>query len=113
MAECNNIVAAVTPKYPIPLSASTPGSPGIFCDLGVHLPALTSYDTVFIYGVVGQHEQDEIAGTLNDFRRASHTRRILLQFFEKENWKMWSDPKTGSGGGARGPETPIRKVWIK
>jgi hypothetical protein len=94
------------------MSLSQPGSPGIFCDLGVHFPLLRSYDHIFIYSVLDGREQDSI---LADVQRAGgppHARPILLQFFEKENWKTWSDPATGRSGGSRGPETPLRSIWI-
>ncbi len=67
---------------------------------------------VFIYGVLDKGEQDAIVVDLRTFHRASQTPRILVQFFEKENWRTWSDPKSGRSGGSRGPETPIFKAWV-
>jgi hypothetical protein len=110
--ECNAVVSAVTSKHSVPLSVSEPGRPAIFCDLGVHFPLLRSYETVFIYGVLDKGQQDSIIADLRSFHRASPTRKILVQFFEKENWKTWSDPGSGRSGGSRGPESPIFKVWI-
>ena len=39
-------------------------------------------------------------------------KRILVQFFDKENWRPWSDPSSGRSGGNRGPEHPIATQWI-
>jgi hypothetical protein len=111
-AECQSLVSAVRSRHGIPLSVSRPGSPAIFCDLGVHFPFLQSYDSVFIYGELDHGEQGSIVVDVRSAAGSSRTRPILVQFFEKENWKMWSDPATGRSGGSRGPETPIRKVWI-
>jgi hypothetical protein len=111
-SECTTIVSAVTSKHSVPVSISTPGRPAVFCDLGVHFPWLRTYDTVFIYGVLDKGQQDSILADLRSFHRTTHTQRILVQFFEKENWKTWSDPSSGSSGGSRGPETPLVKAWI-
>jgi hypothetical protein len=111
--ECRAVVAAVTSKHSIPPSTSVPGSPAIFCDLGVHLPILRSYDGIFIYGVLGKDEQRSIVEDLQAFYRTSHPHKIFVQFFEKENWRTWSDPATGRSGGSRGPESPILKLWIE
>ena len=110
--ECQSLVSAVRSKHGIPLSISQPGSPGIFCDLGVHFPLLQSYDHIFIYSVLDGREQDSILADVQRARGSPHPRPILVQFFQKENWKTWSDPATGRSGGSRGPETPLRSIWI-
>jgi hypothetical protein len=110
--ECKNIVAAVEAKHQIPPSVSTPGRPGILCDKGVRFPFLNSYDTVMVYGVINRDEQDALIATLQDYRHRRHTRKVLLRFFEKENWRSWSSRSTGRSGGERGPETTIREAWI-
>ena len=111
-SECTDLVTAVTAKHAVPLSISEPGRPAVFCDLGVHFPLLRTYDSVFIYGVLDKSQQDSILVDLRSFHRTSHAQSILVQFFEKENWKTWSDPGSGRSGGSRGPETPILKVWV-
>ncbi len=111
-SECTAIVSAVTSKHSVPLSISEPGRPAVFCDLGVHFPWLRTYDSVFIYGVLDKSQQDSILADLRRIDRTSHTQRILVQFFEKENWNTWFDPGSGSSGGSRGPETPLVKAWI-
>jgi hypothetical protein len=112
LSGCQPIVSAVTSKHRLPLSVSEPGSPAISCDLGVHFPLLRTYYSLFIYGVPDKGEQDAIVVDLRKFQSAAHGQKILVQFFEKENWKTWSDPKSGRSGGSRGPETPIFKTWI-
>ena len=111
--ECKNVVASLNSKYQVPPSISTPGSPAIFCDAAVHFPLLNIYDNVFIYGVLAPINQDAIESSLREFHNTSRTRPILLQFFAKENWRTWSDPNSARSGGNRGPETPIRKAWIR
>jgi hypothetical protein len=112
LSGCQPIVSAVTSRHRLPLSVSEPGSPAVSCDLGVHFPLLRTYYTVFIYGVLDKGEQDAIVVDLRTFQSAAHGQKILVQFFDKENWKTWSDPKFGRSGGSRGPETPIFKTWI-
>jgi hypothetical protein len=108
---CQAIVSAVTSRHRLPASVSEPGSPAISCDLGVHFPLLRSYYDVFIYGV-NKTEQDAILADLRAFQSKTHTLKILVRFYEKENWKTWSDPKSGRTGGSRGPETPTFKAWV-
>lgn len=111
--EAGSIVTAVVADHAIPQSVSIPGKPAIFCDLGVKLPFLYRYDKILIYGVMTESEQDSIVATVKRVHRHSNTRTVLVQFFEKENWKTWSNPDTGAHGGERGTEIPIRLVWIK
>jgi hypothetical protein len=111
--ECQNLASAVIAKHSIPESKSQPGRPGIFCDLAVQLPFLTRYDKVYIYGITDRASQDLITHTLQEFRARYHSKKILVQFFERENWRTWSNPDTGTHGAERGRETPIRFVWIK
>jgi len=113
LSGCQAVVSAVTSKHRLPPSVSEPGSPAIFCELGVHFPLLRTYYSVYIYGVLDKREQDSVVGNLRTYHRASHIPKILVQFFEEENWKSWSDPKSGRSGGSRGPETPIAKAWIE
>lgn len=111
--ECQNLEAAVLAKHSIPDSKSSPGSPAIGCHLEVQLPFLFRYDKVYVYGIADKNSQDSIALTLQSFRRRYHSRKILIQFFENENSKTWTNPDTGAHGGERGPEIPIRLIWIR
>lgn len=112
--ECVSIAKAVQAKHQIPPSVSTPGRPAIFCDKGVRLPFLNSYDMVILYGVTNRIEQDAIVVTLENCRHESHiTRNILLRFIDKENWITWSNSGTGNSGGHRGSELATREVWIR
>jgi hypothetical protein len=113
LSGCPAIVSAVTSRHALPVSVSEPGNPAIFCDLGVHFPWLRSYYSVFVYGVLDQGQQESIITDLRSFHRASHMQRILVRFFEKENWKTWADVSTGASGGSRGPEAPLIKAWIE
>ncbi len=112
MAECHQLESAVVEKHTIPSSISAPGQPAIFCDRAIQLPFLRHYEKVYVYGVLDGAAQDAIVLTLRDFHQAGSGGRIEVQFFEKENWQRWSDPKTGDSGGRRGPETPLRTQWI-
>jgi hypothetical protein len=110
---CNAITGVVTSGHVIPPSASQPGVPAVYCDLGVHFPSLRNYYSVFIYGVLDKREQDSILVGIRNLPRIDHPHKIFVQFFEKENWRTWSDPATGRSGGSRGPESPILKLWIE
>jgi len=109
---CKTLASAVTNGRQIPLSVSVPGKPAVFCELGVHFPFLRTYFTMFVYGVIDRSEQDAIISSLRGAPRGSNPRPILVKFFEKENWRTWSDPTSGRSGGNRGPETPIATQWI-
>jgi hypothetical protein len=111
--ECQDFAQAVLAKHSIPESKSAPGHPGMSCPLEVQMPFLIRYEKAYIYGVTDGPWQDSIARTLQEFRARYHSRKILVQFFDRENWKTWSNPDTGAHGGERGPEIPIRLIWIK
>jgi len=116
LAGCHALEEAVTAKHTIPMSVSSPGQPGIFCDRAVRLPLLTHYEKVYVYGVTDGAEQDSILGAVREFHgklRGKQDGKIFVEFFEKENWQAWSDPATGRSGGRRGRETAVRVVWIE
>ena len=109
--QCKALESAAINGHHIPMSVSQPNTPGAFCELGVHFPLLRTYFTVFIYGVPDRSQQDAIVTSLRNAPRPN-AKKILVQFFEKENWRPWSDPKSGRSGGNRGPEIPIATQWI-
>ena len=113
LSQCHQLEAAVVAKHVIPASISSPGQRAIFCDREVQLPFLTHYEKVYVYGVLDGASQDAIVRTLQDFYRQRTGDKVLVQFFEEENWQTWSDPATGRSGGRRGPEKPVRSLWIK
>jgi hypothetical protein len=109
--QCKALETAAITGHQIPTSISQPGKPAAFCELGVHFPLLRTYFTVFIYGVLDRTQQDAIVNSLRGAPRGNQ-KRILVQFFDKENWRPWSDPNSGRSGGNRGPEHPIATQWI-
>jgi hypothetical protein len=111
--ECQTIVADLEASISFPQSVSSPGNPALFCDKGVKGMFLTKFDRVNIYGVLDTNEQQVVIDRLKNAKRRLKTKPIQLEFFEKENWKTWSDPKTGRSGGDRGPETPIWQAVIE
>jgi hypothetical protein len=113
LATCHQLESAVEAKHSLPASTSSPGRPAIFCDRAIQLPLLARYEKVYVYGVLDGATQDAIVGTLRDFYRERRSGKALVEFFEKENWQTWSSPATGESGGRRGPETPLRSLWIK
>jgi hypothetical protein len=110
--QCKALESAAITGHQIPTSISQPGKPAAFCELGVHFPLLRTYFTVFIYGVADRTEQNAIVTSLRSAPRGPSPKPILVQFFDKENWRPWSDPNTGRSGGNRGPEHPIATQWI-
>jgi hypothetical protein len=109
--QCKALESAAITGHPIPTSVSQPGKSAAFCELGVHFPLLRTYFTVFIYGVLDPTQQDAIVASLRNAPRGPNAKKILVQFFDKENWRPWSDPASGRSGGSRGPETPIATRW--
>jgi hypothetical protein len=110
--QCKAIEAAAVAGHEIPMSVSEPGTPAAFCELGVHPPLLRTYFTVFIYGVLDRTKQAAILDSLRQASRGSHPQEMVVKFYEREDWKPWSDPSSGRSGGSRGPETPILTRWI-
>jgi hypothetical protein len=84
LSGCQAVVSAVTSRHRLPISVSEPGSPAIFCDLGVHFPFLRTYYSVYIYGVLDKREQDSVVGNLRTYHRASHIPKILVQFLKRK-----------------------------
>ncbi len=112
--ECAFVADSLASQRSIPPSISVPGQPGVFCDMGIRLPFLTRFDHVRVYGVVDRPNQEAIIAELRRVRRQSKTRAILVQFFEKENWRVTLNPAPGIiESGSRGPERSIREVYIK
>ncbi len=110
---CKAITDPVIAEHGIPESVSASGRPAIFCDLEVRGFFLKPFEHISIYGVTDKEQQDSILRTLEHFRPQSKARRMVVDFYEKENWKTWSNPATGNRGGEGGPETPIRTIVIK
>jgi len=92
---------------------SSPESPALFCDKQVRGLLLRPYDRVRVYRVVDDKEQDTVVAALLRAKQQLKTKSIVLEFYEKENWKTWLYPATGRSGGSRGAETPIRRDVIK
>jgi len=113
LGECVAIAKAVEAESIIPASTSRPGSPALSCDLGVRYPFLLRFDDIKIYGVTDQGHQDAIIETLKSYRHHTRTKPLLVQFYEKENWQVWSNPSTGVQGGKRGPEVPLRVISVR
>jgi hypothetical protein len=112
LAQCHALESAVMANNTIPMSVSSPGQPGIFCERAIQQPLLTHYDRLYVYGVLDAAAQDAIVVAVREFQ-VHHAGKILLLFIAKENWTPWSDPGTQRNGGRRGPETPLRTVWVK
>jgi hypothetical protein len=113
LLECKAIAGLVTLGHVIPESISTPGRPAIFCDVEMRGFLLKRFDHVRIYGVINKSQQDSMLEALEHGQMQSKHRELTVDFYEKENWTTWSDPGSGRRGGDRGPETPIRQVFIK
>ena len=112
-SECNAIASLVESASSIPVSVSVPPHPGLFCGKDLRGPFLRPVDHVQIYGVIDERQQDLVIAGLKRARQQLKTRTIVADFYQKENWRTWSDPATGRSGGTRGPETPIRRIVIK
>jgi hypothetical protein len=106
--ECEAIAESVESRYSLPPSMSVPGRPAFFCDADVRSVLMRRFDHIRIYGVIDNSEQESIIQTIKKAREQLKTKPIVVDFYEKENWKTWSD-STGRSGGERGPEAPIRK----
>jgi hypothetical protein len=112
-ADCHGLRAAAASSGDIPESLSTPDNPAVSCQTGLFGMFLTRYDILNIYGVTTSVAQTRVLGNLQNFRRASNTKPLRVEFYEKENWTSWRNEKSGASGGKRGPEKLIREVVIR
>ncbi len=113
LVECHALEAAVVARNTIPPSVSAPGQPGIFCDRGIQMPFLRRYEKVFVYGVTDKTAQDGVMASIREFQRTHGGGRVLVDFFAKENWIVWSDQSGGRSGGHRGPEVAVWEDWVR
>jgi hypothetical protein len=113
VGECRAIAKSVESTVSLPPSVSTPNAAALFCDREVRGVFLRSFDHIRVYGVVDRKGQDVVTASVISSRQRLKTKPIVLDFYEKENWKTWSDAATGRSGGDRGPEAAIRRVVIK
>ena len=111
--ECQAIARFAESSHQFPPSLSAPGLPAFFCDAEARGILLRRIDHIRIYGVVDRREQDSVMETLGRTHEHLRTRRpMVVDFYEKENWKTWNSP-SGNRGGERGPETSLRTNTIK
>ena len=110
--ECKAIADFVEARHSIPRSISNPARPAVFCEVDVRGPLLMRYNRISVYGVLDRGQQDAVVQTLKQAHEQLKTRRMVVEFYEKENWKTWTDPATGNELGHRGPETPLRTITV-
>jgi hypothetical protein len=79
----------------------------------MQIPLLRRYEKVFVYGVTDKTAQDGVMAAIREFQRRRGGGRVLVEFFEKENWIAWSDQGCGRSGGHRGPEVAVREDWVR
>jgi hypothetical protein len=111
--ECKALADLVESSQPIPESISVPGHPALGCNVEIRGLLFRRFDHVRVYGVIDAGKQDSIFLTLQKARQQNKIKPVLLEFYDRENWRTWSNPATGNSGGDRGPETAIRKVRIE
>jgi len=63
--------------------------------------------------VTDKTAQDRVLAAIREFQLTRGGGRVLVEFFEKENWIAWSDQSGERSGGHRGPEVPVREVWVR
>jgi hypothetical protein len=111
--ECKGLASLVTSVHEIPESISSPGRPAIFCDVETGGFFLKRFDHVRIYGIIEKGQQDSIIQSLQGASAHRRSKQVVVEFYEKENWRTWSDTATGNKGGERGPETAIRMTVLR
>jgi hypothetical protein len=109
---CKAAVTSIVSAVHIPESISSPGQPAVFCNKEADGLLLRPVEHIRIYGVVDPKEQAAVLNAIEKVPAKINARRIVVEFYERENWKTWSDASTGNRGGERGPETPIRRSLI-
>ena len=113
LSGCQAIVSAVTSPTQIPTVGLRARQSSRFCELGVHLPLLRTYFTVFIYGVLDRTEQDAILDSLRAcVTRLAYARNARASSTKRKTGSPGPTRHSGRSGGSRGPETPILTRWI-
>jgi hypothetical protein len=112
VTECRAVANIVEAENVVPESTSSPGRPAVFCDAEVKGILFRRFNRFRIYGVVDKSQQESIVQAIMKARQHRGTKPAVVDFYDKENWRTWSEPASGSSGGERGPETPIRETAI-
>jgi hypothetical protein len=113
ISECKATVNSVVSAVHVPESISSPGHPSVFCDREISGLLLRPVEHIRVYGVVDPRDQDALLVAVESMRMKTSYRKVVVEFYEKENWKTWTDTVTGNRGGERGPETPVRRAFIE
>jgi len=111
--KCKAMVNSVVSAVRVPESVSSPGQPAVFCDREIGDLLLRPIEHIRVYGIMDSKDQDAVLNAVELARVKLNVRRVLVEFYEKENWKTWADASTGNRGGQRGPETPIRRAVVE
>jgi len=96
----------------IPQSVSQPNLPSVFCLVAEYGIFRSHYQVLEIYGVPRQGQATVLEAVRNT-RLRLQTEPVQVLFYDRENWRTWSNPKNGASGGSRGPETVQRVVVIR
>jgi hypothetical protein len=88
-------------------SANDSSQPPIYCN-----PFRNSAQ-LDVYGVTNIEKQDQVLMAVKTWQTTNQNMaKLQVRFFERENWKQFTNEEAGYSGGNRLPEVLIRESWI-
>lgn len=89
-------------------SADDPNMPPLYCN-----PFRNSAQLI-VYGVTNADRQEEILAAVRAWQATNPiVTNIDVRFFERENWRSFTNDQAGYSGGDRLPETLLREEFVK
>jgi hypothetical protein len=112
--DCPGLISAAASPGEVPQSQSSlpEVDPAAYCMAARVGALLEPYAYLEVYGVTSRAAENRILSKISAYRDANHRQPVRVEFYEKENWIMWKNDKTGASGGMRGPERLIRVATL-
>ena len=66
-----------------------------------------------VYSVTNAERQNEVVSVVRDWQTTNRNMaKLSVRFYERENWKSFTNEQAGYSGGQRLPEKLLREVFI-
>lgn len=80
----------------------------------VYWDAFRNSARLIVYGVTNTERQAEVLAAVRDWQATNLVvTNINVRFFERENWRSFTNAQAGYSGGDRLPETLLREEFVK
>jgi hypothetical protein len=66
-----------------------------------------------VYGITNSERQDELLTALKDWQTTNQDMaKLTVRFYERENWRAFTNEQRGYSGGERLPEVVLREITL-